>query len=524
MQQEKEKKCISLLKKSKRGILRMVFSRAGMIALLVLVEMALTFALLLYTAEAWPPIFGGTMALSLCMAFYLLNIRMDPTAKITWLIVFTLLPVFGALFFLYTRSDLGHRALRRRTARAAARGVRDLPKNSSAADAFAQAAPRAAALATYLEKSGYYPVYQGTEVTYFPSGEEKFAAMLQELEKAESFIFLEYFIIAEGEMWGQVLEVLARRAAAGVTVRVMYDGTCEFTSLSRDYPARLQKLGIACRAFAPIKPFISTHYNYRDHRKILVVDGRVAFTGGVNLADEYINRLPRFGHWKDTAIMLRGDAVASFTRMFLDMWDLDRKEEDIAPYLSPSLPVAGAGGFVLPYADCPLDQYKVGERVYIDMLSRAERCVKIMTPYLILDGEMENAILYAAERGVAVTLILPGIPDKKMPYVLARTYFPALLAAGVKLYEYTPGFLHAKVVAVDGKEAVVGTINLDYRSFYHHFECAAYLYDPPCMADIEADFAATLEKCSPITQDTVKKERLSVRLLGALAKAIAPLL
>ena len=267
------------------------------------------------------------------------------------------------------------------------------------------------------------------------------------------------------------------RSAEGVEVRVMYDGMCEFSLLSHDYPKRLQKLGIQCKMFSPVTPFISTHYNYRDHRKILVIDGHTAFNGGVNLADEYINEVQRFGHWKDTAVMLKGEAVQSFTLMFLQMWNIDVKNCEYLKYIVPSANISRqTNGFVMPYGDCPLDNEKVGKMVYMDILNRARDYVHIITPYLILDGEMETALKFAAQRGVEVALILPGIPDKKTAFALAKTHYVSLLEAGVHIYEYSPGFVHAKVFVSDNKKAVIGTINLDYRSLYHHFECATYLY------------------------------------------------
>lgn len=383
----------------------------------------------------------------------------------------------------------------------------------------------AASLARYMRRSGCHPVYEHTAVTYFPLGEDKFAAMLEELEAAEHFIFMEYFIVDEGLMWGRVLERLAKKAAQGVDVRVMYDGTCEFALLPHDYPKRLRALGIKCKVFAPVTPFASTHYNYRDHRKILVIDGHTAFNGGVNLADEYINQKVRFGHWKDTAVMLKGEAVKSFTLMFLQMWAIDEKEIRPARFLKyPSRPNAQAAGYVIPYGDCPLDDDKLGERVYMDILNRSLRYVHIMSPYLILDGEIETALKFAAERGVEVVLILPGIPDKPIPYALAKTHYPPLLHSGVKIYEYTPGFVHAKVFVSDDREAVVGTINLDYRSLYHHFECATYMYGADCIPAVEEDFQATLEKCRQVTLETVRREKLGVRFTGYLMKVIAPLL
>ena len=305
----------------------------------------------------------------------------------------------------------------------------------------------------------------------------------------------------------------------------MYDGTNEFATLPSSYPQKLRELGIKCKAFAPIAPFVSTHYNYRDHRKILVIDGHTAFTGGVNLSDRYINREEVFGHWKDTAVMLKGEAVKSFTLLFLQMWNIDEKEPRFEPYLScPAEPVKDAQGYVIPYGDTPVDGFRVGEMVYIDMLNRAKDYVHIMTPYLILDGELDTALRFAAERGVEVSIILPGIPDKKTPYALAKTHYASLIRAGVNIYEYTPGFVHAKVFSSDGRKAVVGTINLDYRSLYHHFECAAYMVDTPCIGDIEADFADTLKKCHLVTLEDVKNIKTGMKLRGILSKAIATLL
>ncbi len=350
------------------------------------------------------------------------------------------------------------------------------------------------------------------------------------LEQAEHFIFLEYFIIDEGLMWGEVLEILARKAKEGVDVRLMYDGTCEFVLLPHKYLKLLRELGIKCKVFAPVSPFISTHYNYRDHRKILVIDGYTAFNGGVNLADEYINRVQRFGHWKDTAVMLKGEAVKSFTLMFLQMWNIDEKTLEFPKkFIFPATVSKGnaaekAGGYVVPYGDWPLDNDKLGERVYMDILNRALRYVYIMTPYLILDGEMETALKYAAERGVDVAVILPGIPDKKIPYALAKTHYKSLLESGIRIYEYTPGFVHAKVFVSDDREAVVGTINLDYRSLYHHFECATYMYGTDCISDIKSDFQSMLSKCRHVTPETVKKEKWMVKLTGVLMKVASPLL
>ncbi|MGV3537974.1 phospholipase D-like domain-containing protein, partial [Streptococcus agalactiae] len=280
------------------------------------------------------------------------------------------------------------------------------------------------------------------------------------------------------------LSILEQKVEEGVEVRILYDGMIEITKLSFDYTKRLEKIGIKAKAFSPISPFISTYYNYRDHRKIVVIDGVVGMTGGVNLADEYINHIELFGHWKDSGIMLKGKAVDSFLLLFLQMWSITEEKMLVAPYLGVHDDLVENEGYVIPYGDSPLDTDKVGENVYIDILNHAREYVYIMTPYLILDSELEHAIQFAAERGVDVRIIMPGIPDKPIPYALAKTYYQALIKSGVKIYEYTPGFVHSKIFLSDNTKAVVGTINLDYRSLYHHFECAVYLYKVDAIQDI----------------------------------------
>ena len=513
---------LQLLHQGKRGVLRILFSRMGMIVLLLVLQIGLLVSLLMKFEAFIPHYVAAAMVLNVVMVLYLLNSQADASVKVTWLVVMTVLPVFGALFYIFTQSDLGHRALVNRLHWVQHQEAGKLKQDPAVVERLEEENPGAASLSRYLMRLGF-PVYDQTDADYFPSGEAKFEVMLRELEKAKKFIFLEYFIVDEGLMWGRILEILARKAAEGVEVRVMYDGTCEFALLPHSYPKQLEKLGIKCKVFAPLSPFVSTHYNYRDHRKILVIDGQVGFTGGVNLADEYINRKERFGYWKDTAIMLRGGGVQSLTMLFLQLWSISEQTVVMDPYILPTH-AQKPQGYVIPYGDCPLDKDKVGERVYMDILNRAQHYVHIMTPYLILDGEMEAALKFAAERGVDVALILPGIPDKAMPYALAKTHYRSLLDSGVKIYEFTPGFVHAKVFVADDREGVVGTINLDYRSLYHHFECASYLYGTDCLKDMEEDFQATLTQCRQVSDQTIREEPLGRRLTGFVMKALAPLL
>ena len=517
---------IRLLRKGQKGLIHAIFSRFGLVLVLLVLQFGALFSLMRWFSNLLPHYLGGTLLVTAAMMVYLLNQDMNNSVRIPWLVVTALAPVLGVLLFCYTKEDVGHRMLKKRLLELEGQTRSQLPQNKKTGKALDADCPGAASLAQYLRgRGGGFPVYENTQVTYFPSGEAKFAALLPQLESATQYIFLEYFIIDEGLMWGRILEILARKAAQGVDVRVMYDGTCEFSTLPRDYPRRLEALGIQCKVFSPVTPFVSTHYNYRDHRKILVVDGRVGFTGGVNLADEYINHVEKYGRWKDAAVMLEGEGVRTMTALFLQMWSIQR-EPEFAQFLTRPIPETQANGFVIPYGDCPLDGERVGEMVYIDLLNRARHSVHIITPYLILDGELETALRFAAERGVDVHLILPGKPDKWFAYALAKTHYLPLLSSGVKISEWVPGFTHAKVMIMDGQEAVVGTINLDYRSLYHHFENAVWMRGVDCLPRIEADFQDTLAQCRTVepTRQSVWQGKKLLHLVGMMLKFIAPLI
>ena len=526
--QKQSKENITLLEKGKKGVIHMIFSRFGIVLFLLLVQVFFLFGLFFKFRQMAPHYIGLSSLFYLIMIVVLVNSDHDASSKITWLIVMVLFPVFGAFLYIYTSVDIGHRALKKRITHIIADTSSTISQDKEVLQKAEAKSPELADLTYYINRTGCFPVYENTQVIYYPLGEKMFESMLAELEKAKEFIFLEYFILDEGYMWGKLLEVLSRKAREGVDVRLMYDGTCEFALLPRTYPKKLKTLGIQCKVFAPITPFVSTHYNYRDHRKIMVIDGMTAFNGGVNLADEYINHIHPYGHWKDTGVMLKGDAAASFTLMFLQMWHVNEKLCDFSPYLTTVdknlSSVNSVRGFVMPYGDCPLDEDNVGESVYMDILNRAHDYVYIITPYLILDGELEKALNFAAQRNVDVRLILPHISDSFVAQSLAKTYYKSLLKAGVKIYEYTPGFVHAKIFVSDDIKAVVGTINMDYRSLYHHFECATYLYDTPCVLDMKKDFMETLDKCLVVTLETIKNEKWYVKLTGNIMKFVAPLL
>lgn len=375
----------------------------------------------------------------------------------------------------------------------------------------------------YLSGNAGFPVYSGCEADYYSSGEDGYKVMLEELEKAEKYVFLEYFIIEKGKMWDGMLDILARKAKEGVDVRVMYDDFGSYKTLPPRYRKKLTSLGIKCISFNRLNPAINGIMNHRDHRKILVIDGKVAFSGGINIADEYINAKKRYGYWKDNCIRVKGSAVWSYTVMFLTNWNAMNKEDSDYGVFKSIPESFEADGFVSPYCDSPLDGEIVGQNVYINILSQANDYVYIMTPYLIIDSELINSLILSVKRGVDVRLIVPGIPDKKIVYEATRSYYRALIKGGVKIYEYMPGFIHSKVFVSDDIAATVGSINLDYRSLYLHFENAVYLYGCRAVLDVKQDVEDTLEHCHRV-ELTDCREGFLRGLFRSVLKLLAPMM
>jgi cardiolipin synthase len=350
--------------------------------------------------------------------------------------------------------------------------------------------------------------------------------ILEELSGARHFIFLEYFIIEEGKVWDAILRILAEKAACGVDVRVIYDDMGCVGKLPTGYNLRLESMGIKCTVFNPFVPLISAVMNNRDHRKILVIDGHTSFTGGINLSDEYMNITHPFGYWKDTAVMLHGKATWNLTYMFLQMWNVLRgTKEDFEVYRPEKYHVESfeGSGYVQPFSDNPFDDESISQNVYIDIISQAERYVYICTPYLVPDDEMKNAIILAAKRGVDIRLITPGIPDKKTIYRLTRSYYAAFIEAGVSIYEYEPGFLHAKTIVSDDRIAVVGTINMDFRSLYLHFECGVLMTDENTARVIKNDDEQIIQKSRAIKRGFPKRT-LAGRIFDSILRSMSPLL
>lgn len=352
----------------------------------------------------------------------------------------------------------------------------------------------------YISNYAGFPITKNNDVSYYPLGEIAFDAMIKELEKAKEFIFLEYFIINHGLMWDSILKILEKKAKEGLDVRVIYDDAGCIATLEKNYKIELEKKGIKCIVFNKLNPISGVIMNHRDHRKILVIDGKVAFSGGINLSDEYINIGSRYGHWKDNGIKVEGEAVWNYTVMFLTMWNAFRKEDNDFNKYKYHFKKKKENGFIVPYAETPLDNELTGEDIYLNIINQAHDYVYIFTPYLIIDTDLINSLILAAKRGVDVRIVIPGIPDKKIVYTLSESYLELLVKGGVKIYKYTKGFVHSKVFVADDEIATVGTINLDYRSLYLHFECGLYLEKVNCIKEIKKDLDETVSQSHQVTE------------------------
>lgn len=506
---------------------KIIFSRMLIIFLMVIFQVLVLIGCFVWLGNYMHYLWEGMTLLGAFLIIYIINRDEPAEFKISWIIPICILPIFGALIYVFVICNFGGLGLWAKLNRRVKETEGLLTTSEETKEAIKDCLPQFKGFTHYMEYSAGYPVYHNSTAVYYPSGEEKFAALLEELKKAKRYIFLEYFIVERGKMWDAVLEILKEKVKEGVEVRVMYDGMCSIVLLPYRYPKELEQYGIRAKMFAPIMPFLSTNQNNRDHRKIVVIDGKVAFTGGVNLADEYINEKTVYGHWKDVAVKVTGDAVRSFTVMFLQMWNVSEKgSENYERYLQDIVydePLYH-DGFVIPYGETPTMSTEVAKNVYESMFDRACKYVHIMTPYFIVDREFLDSMRFAAERGVEVSMILPHIPDKKLVFYIARTFYPVLLKAGIKVYEYTPGFVHAKAFVADDISAAVGTINLDYRSFYHHFECGTYFYDNRVVKQVEEDFQKTLLKCQEVTAEYYKKIPFTQKVLGRIFKLFAPMM
>ena len=497
--------------------------------LLIMMQVAWLFLLVSKVSNNMGWISNVFQITSIILALYIVN-KDDVTAyRMGWVLMIIIAPVFGGLMYLVWGDKRSSIFMRRKLDRGM-EGIQEyVIQKPEVEQAFRKAMPRAAGCAHYLSDCCGFPVWQNTSVKYHSLGDYQFTDMLRELKNAEKFIFIEYFIIEEGVMWNSIFDILCEKVQQGVDVRVIYDDFGCLSKLPTGYDKNLEAMGIKCLRFNPFIPIIAVVMNNRDHRKMLIIDGNVAFTGGLNLADEYINHKRRFGHWKDSGLMLRGQAVWNFTAMFLEMWTAFRPENINVEQYMPHEEYEGqfaADGFVQPFFDSPFDYETVSVNLYTDIIYRANDYIFIFTPYLAISEEMSTALRTAAKRGVDVRLVIPGIPDKKLTYRITRSYTIPLLQAGVRVYEYTPGFLHSKSYVCDDETAIVGTINSDYRSLYLQFECGVLMSGNQAVLDVRDDALRTFEVAHEVTIEEREKTGLFgylERAFDSVLKLLAPL-
>ncbi len=505
-----------------KKLLKILLNRRMTVILLLLVQVLLIVGFILGRLSRIMPLLE---VLSLLVVLYVVNRRDKPAYKIVWIIIMLTVPVFGGLLYIIITWQSKSGAFRKYIKNSEEYARSYIPIDRKVIDRFNAAVPGHLPQVNYLTNFARFPMYDNSLTEYFSPGEELLPVYLRELEQAKDFIFIEFFIInTEDRIWRDVLDILKRKVTEGVEVRIIYDDLGCIGIVPEDYKKTLEEMGIKCTVFNPFRPFWSSIQNNRDHRKITVIDGKTAFTGGMNLADEYINEKERFGYWLDCAVSVKGEAVNSFTVIFLELWNAsNRIQEDFSPYLRQTPKGTYTDGYVLPYADAPTDDENVCEHVYMQIINNAKHYVYIETPYFIIDDSMLSAFILAAKSGVDIRIITPAIPDKKLVHMATRSYYEALIRAGVRIYEYTPGFVHSKIVVSDDDTAAVGTANFDFRSLYLHYECGELMFNSSAVETVKQDFLETLPLCREITRDDVGRN-VFVRFGQSVLRIIAPLL
>lgn len=466
---------------------------------------------------------GLLVALSIITTIYLLNKDENPTYKMTWIILILVVPLLGGMIYLIFGGHKVPKALRIKDHRAFDWLKDEMIQDENSALLLKERDESLYKQYAYLWNSASFPLYQNTQAKFLASGEIKYDEMKKLLKNAKKFIFLEYFIIAEGKMWEDILAILLKKVNEGVEVRIIYDDFGCSTTLPTDYDKYLNQLGIKTKVFNRLKAKLAITMNNRDHRKICIIDGEYAITGGVNLADEYINEIERFGHWHDNAILIQGEAVKSFILMFLQFYNFDESEkEDFDVYLDATKCI-NANGWVQPFSDTPTDEETIGKSVHLNIIQNSKKYLYITTPYLVIDYEMVQSLKMAAKSGVDVRIVVPHIPDKWYVFACTRSNYLSLIQSGVRIYEYTPGFIHAKEMISDDKIAFIGTVNMDYRSYYLHYECGCNLYLCDCILDMKKDFYEILVQSHEINQEDLDNVSYLEHLIRSILNFFAPL-
>lgn len=508
-------------------IRKFLFHRGAFIFFAIILQLIILIGVIIGFNDYFAFFYGINIVVSTVAVLKIVNNNTNPVYKLAWIIPLLVFPIFaGVLFVVFGGKKLTKRTIQKMKV------IKDKTTETLAPQEFileeiALQDESAANQSRYIQNYSYCPPYKNTSSEYLFTGESIFERLKEELNKAEHYIFLEYFIIEAGVMWNSILDILVAKVQKGVEVRIIYDDVGCLMTLPYRYDKKLKEMGIKCCIFNPLMPILSPRLNNRDHRKILIIDGQTGFTGGINLADEYINKFEKYGHWKDSTIMLKGEAVWSQTVMFLTMWDYLRGIEEDFNQFKRSISLAyapGKEGYVQPFADSPLDNETVGETIYLNLINKARRYVYITTPYLIIGHEMVIALTSAAKAGVDVRIITPHQPDKWLVHQVTRSFYKTLIESNVKIYEYSPGFIHSKAFVSDDEYGVVGTINMDYRSLYLHFECGVWMYRNSSILTIKDDFLNTLKTCEQITQKDIQDIKWYKALTASVLRVFAPLM
>ena len=512
--------------REKKTSIKNSVGRILMAVLLLLIQFFWVLVLVTRLTQQYPVINIVISVLAVILVIAINENETNMSFKAPTMILILIAPVIGVLFILLSEAMSNTLMMKKRFENYKNLTGKFLTVSDETLSEIRSEDPSASGNMVYLQDHCKFPAYKDTEITYFADAAEGIRRQVEGVKKAQEFIFLEYHAIEDKESFEDLKLALFERAEAGVDVRILYDDLGSFVFINHDFIKRMEAHGIKCRAFNPIMPFFNLFINNRDHRKITVIDGKVGFTGGYNIANEYFNITHPYGEWKDAGIMMRGGAVRSLTAMFLEMWNSLRKirsDEDAAKFFSYDGSDIKAEGIVHPYADNPIDDEPMGENVYINIINASNKYVWFITPYLIISDELKRAMQNAAKRGVDVRIVTPGKPDKKIIYQTTRSYYAELISSGVKIYEFTPGFCHAKLCISDDKVATCGTINLDFRSLYHHFENGVLLYKVPAIADIKQDLLDTFERSEDVTSKYNVRQKGMIRVVQSLLRLVAPL-
>ncbi|MBD1371667.1 cardiolipin synthase [Hazenella sp. IB182357] len=505
-------------------VIQFLLSRVVIVSLLIIIQLMFLLVLIFGVSKYISVLYTILEVLSIMLVIVVVISNDNPSYKLAWTIVILILPIVGGLFYLLRGNNYIPKKQRRSLENFLSEHEDILSQSSEVETAFSNEHPKDASISKFISAAGNYPIWSHTTVEYLSTGERMHQRLLEELQLAKQFIFMEYFIVDQGEMWDSIYAILKQKADAGVEVFFMYDDLGCIQTLPTGFDAMLRADGIKVAIFNPYRPQLNLMVNHRDHRKITVIDGKVGFCGGINIADEYINVIERFGHWKDTAVLLRGEAVWNLSTMFLSLWNFASTEKlMLEPYLT-TRHQAKSDGYVQPFGDSPRYPLKISENTYLNIISKATRYVYITTPYLIIDHNMQTALIRAAHSGVDVRIITPHIPDKWYVHLTTQSYYETLIKAGVKIYEYTPGFIHAKMILSDDDLSIVGTVNLDYRSLYLHFECGVILYQSSVIQTIKKDFHDILQNSMAVTLENTRKVPILNRLLRSFLRLFAPLM